>query len=75
MTSEKSTLMKLIELRRGRTIEDMIREQTQAGRTQEQIAADLGISFYTLRSWMYRLGARVESTVRFNSDLVGTGVE
>jgi hypothetical protein len=67
--------MKLIELRRGRTIEDMIREQTQAGRTQEQIAADLGISFYTLRSWMYRLGARVESTVHFNSDLVGTGVE
>jgi hypothetical protein len=75
VTMKKSTLMELIELRRGRTIEELIREQTEAGWTQEQIAADLGISFYTLRSWMYRLGARVESTMRFDSDLAGSGVE
>lgn len=64
----KSPLMQLIELKRGKPIERLIREQLEEGRSQEEVAADLGISFYTLRSWMYRLGARLHTVVQFESE-------
>ena len=64
----KSSLMQLIELRRGEPIEAILRRQIEQGRTQEEIADDLGISYWTLRSWLLRLGAEMVTTVRFASD-------
>lgn len=52
-SKEKSALMELVELRNGGgTIEELIRAGIEAGKTQEEIARGMGISFFTLRSWM-----------------------
>lgn len=67
-TTTKSHLMQNIELRRGDTIENIIRSQMEQGRTQEEIARDLGVSYWTFRSWLYRLGAQIEHRVRFASE-------
>jgi len=62
----KSPLMRLIELQRGQTIEALVRQGVEQGKRQEEIAQDLGISYHTLRSWLYRMGAT--PTVRFSSE-------
>jgi DNA-binding transcriptional regulator YiaG len=66
MRKKKSLLMERIEAERGRSIEELIREGVESGCTQEEIAASLSVSLFTLRSWLWRLGAR--STVCFPSD-------
>ena len=65
---QKSTLMQNIEVRRGESIQEIIRRHVEQGKSQEEIAADLGVSLSTLRIWMYRLGAEVRSTVYFRAD-------
>ena len=64
----KSPKMENIELRRGRPLEELIREQVEAGKTQEQIANDLGVSYWTFRSWLRTLGAR--ASIRFAGEEV-----
>jgi AraC-like DNA-binding protein len=64
----KSARMQNIELRRGRPLEDLIREQVEQGRTEEEIADDLGVSYWTFRSWLRVLGAQRHSTVRFSNE-------
>lgn len=68
MRKTKSPRMEAIESEWGRSIEELIREGVEAGRTQEEIAESLAISLFTLRSWLYRLGAR--SSIRFHSEEV-----
>lgn len=65
---QKSAVMQNIEIRRGECIEEIIRRQVEQGRTQDEIAADLGVSLSTYRGWLWRLGARFDTTVRFASE-------
>lgn len=66
MPRTKSPLMERIEGERGRTIEDLIRDGVESGRTHQEIADSLEVSLFTLRSWLYRLGA--QNSIRFPSD-------
>lgn len=67
-TIRKIPRMEVIELKRGKTLEQIIREQVEAGRTNDQIAEDLGLSYDTYRAWLRRLGARTVKTVTFKSE-------
>ncbi len=62
---EKTYQMQAVELRLGIRLEDVIREQTEAGRTQEEIARYLGVSYWTYRSWLKHLGAEISVSVSF----------
>jgi len=66
----KTKLMERVEARHGRPIEELLREQVEAGRTLEQMAVALGVSITTLHIWMFRLGGEVveRRTVRFRSE-------
>jgi DNA-directed RNA polymerase specialized sigma24 family protein len=64
----KSVMMENLELRRGRGLEEMIEEQFARGLSKEEVARELGINYWTFRSWLDRLGARLETTVRFESE-------
>lgn len=61
----RSYLMENIELKHGKPIREIIREQVEAGKNQDEIARYLGVSYWTLRSWLYRLRAEFSSTVTF----------
>jgi transposase-like protein len=66
----KTSLMQLLEYRRQRSLEELLREAVEAGKTPEEIAQDFGISKVTLYDWLDRLKARVltSKTVVFDSD-------
>lgn len=55
---EKSTAMKLAELRLGRPVEDVIREVYDAGGFQKDVAVALGIDVSTVSRWMRELGIK-----------------
>lgn len=65
---KKSFAMQNIELRFGKPLEAVIREHIEAGLTQEEIAREFGISYWTFRNWLGRLGARMTASVRFTTD-------
>lgn len=69
----KTPQMQLAELKRGRTIEQLIRQGVERGWTQDQIAEDLEISRPALKDWCRRLGLRIvqRSFVEQTEDAVG----
>lgn len=64
----KTDKMRLIELERGQSLEQIIRSLTEAGLTGREIADKLGVSYKTYHDWKSMLGARRVSTVRFASE-------
>ena len=64
----KSYLIETLELKHGKPIREILREQFATGKNQGEIAGSLGISYWTLRSLLYRLKAEVTSTVRFRGE-------
>lgn len=63
---KKTPTMRLIEIERGEPLEELLRQMTEDGRTQEQIARELSVSMETLRNWVRRLGGK--QSIRFTSD-------
>lgn len=55
----KTDKMRVIEYERGKSIEAILRAAFERGLTDEEIAADLGITRVSLYDWLDRLGARV----------------
>jgi DNA invertase Pin-like site-specific DNA recombinase len=66
----KTRLLRLIEREQGQSLEEILRRGLEAGKTREQIAAELGITRLTLRRWIRNLGAQVvtRQTIRFAGD-------
>lgn len=64
----KTDKMRLIEFQRGKTLEQIIRDLTEAGLTGREIADELGVAYKTYHDWKAMLGARRVSTVRFASE-------
>jgi transposase len=62
MGTVKTSLMQLLEYRRQRPLEELLREAVEAGKTPEEIAQDFGISKVTLYDWLGRLKATVLTT-------------
>jgi transposase-like protein len=67
---QKTAQARCLEAERGKSIEQMVREAIEQGRTWEDLALDLGITRFTLREWCRRLGIRVETrhSVSFRSE-------
>jgi transcriptional regulator with XRE-family HTH domain len=67
---QKTAGMRKVETARGLSLEIIIRQAVEAGWTQEQIAADLGVSRLTLRGWLNQMQAviRVTRRVEFGSE-------
>lgn len=65
---KKPVLMQRIEEQRGESVEAIIERLTEQGQTQEQIARNLGINYWTLRNWLLRLGAETRTVVVFRRD-------
>ena len=71
----KTAQMQLAELKRGCTIEQLIRQGVERGWTQDQIAEDLEISRPALKDWCRRLGLRIvqRSFLERDEELAGAG--
>ena len=63
-------MLRLIEREQGQTLEEILRRGLEAGKTREQIAAELGVSRLTLRRWIQKLGAQVVTmeTLRLSAE-------
>jgi transcriptional regulator with XRE-family HTH domain len=48
--------MQLVELRLGRSIEEILRERIDAGKTQREIEDELGLGAGVVSRWLERLG-------------------
>jgi hypothetical protein len=59
---KKTTLMRMKEMERDRTLESMISEMAAAGLTDAEIARELGISTVTYYQWLHWLGAEFKRT-------------
>lgn len=57
--TDKTATMRNRELERGRRIEDVLRDQVEAGKSWEAIADDLNVSRVTLQTWRKTLRLRV----------------
>lgn len=60
----KTQGMRLLEYESGRSIEELIREQVEAGKDWSEIADTLDVSRLTLRRWVRDLGLRRETCWR-----------
>lgn len=69
-TDGKTLQMRYLELQHGRPIEQLIRDLSEQGLSEEKIADRLGISRLTLNRWNKLLGREtvVSKTIRFRSD-------
>lgn len=65
---EKTPLMVDVETRHDEPLETLIPRLYARDMTDEQIADYLGVSYFTYRKWLYRLGARKSTSVRFASE-------
>ena len=52
----KSRPMQVVEARIGQSLEEFIRERYEAGKTQREIATELGVTDGTISRWMVQLG-------------------
>lgn len=68
---KKTTLMRMKELERNQTLEEIIRDGAARGLTDAAIAEELGISTITYYQWLKWLGAEFSRsrTVRFASEV------
>ena len=57
-----------IETRHGRPFESLVKELVEAGRTQEEIAAFLGLPYWSFRYLLRQRGARFFRTVEFDGE-------
>lgn len=48
--------MRLVELQRGESIETILRERIEAGKTQREIEEELGLGAGVVSRWLDRLG-------------------
>jgi transposase len=69
----KTAAMRLKELEIGRLLEEFIRSEVEAGCTDQETAARLGVARSTYLVWKARLGTRTFKTVAFESELAGAG--
>lgn len=60
----KTPAQQVVEVRYGRPVGDVIRELYGAGRSQSEVASELGISRQTLALWMAREGIAVRTSTR-----------
>jgi len=56
MNQHKTTLMRLMEVRRGKPNEELLKRLSERYSLVEEIAADLGIQESTAYKWLVRLG-------------------
>lgn len=56
MNQQKTTLMRLIEMKRGKPIEEILEELSERHSLVEDIAADLGIQESTAYKWLVQFG-------------------
>lgn len=56
MNQHKTTLMRLIEIKRGKPIEEIMAELSERYSLVEEIAADLGIQESTAYKWLIHFG-------------------
>jgi len=56
MNQHKTTLMRLIEIKRGKPIEEILRELSEEYSLVEEIAAVLGIQESTAYKWLIQFG-------------------
>jgi len=66
----KTLRMRVLEMERGKTVEEIIRELAEQGASEEQIAANLGIGKVALVRWNKLLGrrTRISKSVCFASE-------
>jgi hypothetical protein len=67
--------MEKVERNHGATLEEIIARMTSEGKNRMEMATQLGISYWTLMSWLRELGATFETSVSFPRELSGTGAE
>jgi transposase-like protein len=67
----KTAQMRLLEIERGQTIEQMFQEGVEAGLSWREIARRMGISYTTLNDWRRNLGVRTRMTIDFVSEEAG----
>jgi len=69
-TTTKTDRMIRKEYERGRTIEQIVREMTEAGCGAQEIASYLDVSLITYYDWLRRIGAKFsqQRTVSFSAD-------
>lgn len=60
----KTPAQQVLEASLGRPLAEYLREQYEGGRTQAEIAADLGVLQSTLSRWMRQFGVPVRYTGR-----------
>lgn len=67
--------MRLVEMEKGRTLEQLIEAGIERGMNVEQLAADFGVSRSTLVGWCRRLGVRLVSrtVMERSGELAGAG--
>ncbi len=66
----KTALMRAKEAEHGEPLESLLRRLSAQGMNRQQMAAYLGISYFTLTDWFRadRLGVTVETVMRFASE-------
>lgn len=66
----KTRYMELVELRRRQSLESIIRDLVEDGKTLEEVAEELGVTRVTLYRWLDLLGGRIETkrTISFATD-------
>lgn len=71
----KTLLMLAKEREHGEPLEAIIRRLAAQGKSREEMARFLGISYWTLHDWLRadRLGASFETTVHFASEQASAG--
>jgi len=56
MNQQKTTLMRLIEMKRAKPLEEILEELSEKHNLVEEIAADLGIQESTAYKWLVQFG-------------------
>ena len=69
----KTDKMQLLEERRGKSIQQILQDELESGKSFVDIAASLGISRPCLYAWLEELGASIELSrrVTFGCEPVG----
>lgn len=73
----KTLLMEKVERDHGATLEQIIEDLTRQGKSRDEMARYLGISYWTFSDWLRELGATFETTttVRFPQSFSAAGVD
>jgi transposase-like protein len=68
----KTAQMRVIELERGKSIEQILTELVEAKLSWDDISQELGVSRLTLQDWRKKLGSRPSLRFQSETTLVGS---